>query len=716
METLLNDRMPASLSRLPELAYNLWWSWTPEARTMFRQLDYPLWRKTNHNPVRMLQEIAPEQLEEIAEDPSFLRLYKKAMMLMDKDMSFAGSWFSESYPEQANDVIAYFSAEFGLHNSIPIYSGGLGILSGDHAKEASDLGIPLVGIGFLYPQGYFRQHIPNHGWQEAIYDQLDITKAAIQPALDPDGNEIKISVRIGDRDVHARVWHVRVGRTPLYLMDTDVDENDPWNRELSARLYSGDSEMRIRQEMLLGIGGVRVIRTLGFSPKAWHMNEGHSAFLVLECIREKVATGLTFEQAAEEVRNRAIFTTHTPVPAGHDAFAFQVVEKYFRGYWEELGISLEQLLAIGSHREAWGTAFNMTVLALRMSGQSNGVSELHGEVSRNMWQGVWPDTPPESNPITHVTNGVHMPTWISAGLYDLHKLYLGPQWIKNQDDPQIWEKMANVPDEVLWDLHMIMKGKLISFITDNARRRWLTGNTDPAQILTGGTLLDPNALTIGFARRFATYKRATLIFRDIERLRRIMLNTHRPVQFVFAGKAHPADDPGKSMIQQVYNMAKSHEMGGRVAFIEDYNMHSAHYLVQGVDVWMNNPRRPREASGTSGMKAAMNGIPNLSILDGWWVEGYNGANGWTIGSQEPFDSNEEEDNVDANAIYELLENEIVPLYYARDRDGIPRGWVEVMRESIRSVSPQFSMSRMLKDYTEKLYINALRVPDPGHAD
>jgi starch phosphorylase len=491
-------------------------------------------------------------------------------------------------------------------------------------------------------------------------------------------------------------------------MDTDVDENDPWNRELSARLYSGDSEMRIRQEMLLGIGGVRVIRALGYAPKAWHMNEGHSTFLVLECIREKVAAGQSFAQAAQEVKDCTIFTTHTPVPAGHDAFPFQVVEKYFKGYWDELGISLEELLALGSHREAWGTAFNMTVMALRMSGQANAVSELHGQVSRDMWQEVWPGTPVNEVPIIHVTNGVHIPTWISTGLYDLYKLYLGPKWHQNQDDPQIWERMANMPDEVLWDLHMMMKGKLMSYITDNARRRWLEGTTDPAQILTGGTLLDPNALTIGFARRFATYKRATLIFQDIERLRKIMLDIHRPVQFVFAGKAHPADDPGKSMIQQVYNMAKSHEMGGRIAFIENYNMHSAHYLVQGVDVWMNNPRRPREASGTSGMKAAMNGIPNLSILDGWWVEGYNGANGWAVGSQEPYDSDYDEDLGDANSIYDLLENEIVPLYYGRDRDEIPRGWVEVMRESIRSTSPQFSMSRMLKDYTRKMYINALR--------
>ena len=649
MLSALVERMPSGLERLPDLAYNLWWSWTPETRRLFRELDYPLWRKTNHNPVRMLQEISAESLEEIAQDPTFKRKYKAAILLMDKEMKFDGSWFSTTYPEFDGDVIAYFSAEFGLHNSIPIYSGGLGILSGDHVKEASDLGIPLVGIGFMYPQGYFRQHLPNHGWQEAIYDQLDPAKAAIQPAFDADGNELRISVKIGDRDVYAKLWHVRVGRTPLYLMDTDVDENDPWDRELSARLYSGDSEMRIRQEMMLGIGGVRVMRALGLNPRAWHMNEGHSAFLVLECIREKVAAGMSWEQASQEVRQSAVFTTHTPVPAGHDAFAFHVVEKYFgQGYWDQLGISREHFMELGTHQEQWGTAFNMTVLALRMSAQSNGVSELHGQVSRDMWQEVWPDKTVEESPISHVTNGVHAPTWISAGLYDLLKLYLGPDWKERQDDPFLWERMANIPDEILWDLHVTMKGKLMSFIRDIARRRWVAGNTDPGQILTGGTLLDPDALTIGFARRFATYKRATLIFHDIERLRRIMLDIHKPVQFVFAGKAHPADDPGKSLIQQVYNLAKSHEMGGRVAFIEDYNMHSSHYLVQGVDVWLNTPRRPREASGTSGMKAAMNGVPNLSILDGWWVEGYNGANGWTIGSLEPYDNHSAEDDADAN--------------------------------------------------------------------
>ncbi|MCB9418459.1 MAG: alpha-glucan family phosphorylase [Ardenticatenaceae bacterium] len=702
----LDEKIPEKINRLPELAYNLWWSWTPEARELFRRLDYPLWRRTQHNPVQMLQEISGEELERAVKDAAFIRQYNKVMLMYDEEMRNGRSWFHTEFPDVTDKTIAYFSFEFGLHNSLPIYSGGLGILSGDHAKEASDLGLPFVGIGFMYPQGYFRQRLPSHGWQEAVYQQLDPNQAPIQAMTTPDGQPLKISVNLAGRLVYARIWRVQVGRIPLYLMDTDVDDNDPWDRELSARLYSGDSEMRIRQEIMLGIGGVRALRALGINPSAFHMNEGHSGFLLLECIREYVAQGMSFQAAAEKVKAHTIFTTHTPVPAGHDTFSFHMVENYFNGLWDELGISREAFLGLGGHEEEWGMAFNMTVMALRMAGQSNGVSKLHGEVSRRMWQEVWPLKSVDDVPICSITNGVHVPTWVSGEMGDVFSKYLGPDWLARHDDPTLWQKLADIPDSELWDVHLDLKRKLMSFLREHVRRRWIDGRNDPTQVLTGGTMLDPESLTIGFARRFATYKRANLIFRDFDRLKTMLLDIHRPVQIVFAGKAHPADDPGKALIQQIYNMAKHNQLGGRIAFIEDYDMHMARYLVQGVDVWLNTPRRPREASGTSGMKATLNGVPNMSIMDGWWVEGYNGANGWAINGAE-FDSHDEQDEYDAQVIYRLLEEEIVPLYYNRDRDDVPRGWVEVMREAIRSNAPQFSMRRMVKEYTTEMYLKGM---------
>ena len=700
--TPLDDKVPDRISRLPELAYNLWWSWNHEARALFKQLDVTRWWSTQHNPVQMIQEMSEKELNAAANDTLFYRQYNKVLITFDREIGNGHTWHKQAYPSDDELLVAYFSAEFGLHSSLPIYSGGLGILSGDHAKEASDLGIPLVGVGFMYPQGYFRQRLPSHGWQEAEYEQLDMSRAPIVPVFDETGKELTVSVKMGDRDVYARLWNVRVGRVNLYLLDTDVDDNDPWDRELSARLYSGGSEHRIRQEMLLGIGGVRALRALGIWPTVWHMNEGHSAFLVLECIRELVAAGASFDEAASQVRKRSLFTTHTPVPAGHDVFSFHMVEQYFAGYWDELGLSREKFLDLGRHEEEWGTGFNMTVLALRMSGQSNGVSRLHGQISQNMWQDISSGNKDENRPMTYVTNGIHVPTWSPSELFQLFSKYLGPDWIQRHDDPVLWERANDIPDEVLWQLHVDLKNKMLSYFRERARRRWVDGTNDPTQILTSGTLLAPDALTIGFARRFATYKRATLIFQDIGRLRNILLNSHKPVQLIFAGKAHPEDDPGKMLIQNIYNIAKHHELGGRVAFAEDYDMQMARYLVHGVDVWLNTPRRPREASGTSGQKAALNGVPNLSILDGWWAEGYNGANGWAIGDEVDEADESVQDTKDAEALYSLLEDEIVPLYYQRDRDNVPRGWTAIMRESIKSNTPQFSSRRMLKEYT-KLY-------------
>ncbi len=698
--------LPEKISRLTELAYNLWWSWNPEARQLFKRLDLSLWQSTQHNPVQLLQEITSQQLDIAANDSLFYQQYKKVMMIFDREMKNGHTWFNQANPSDSNLQVAYFSAEFGLHSSLPIYSGGLGILSGDHAKESSDLGIPLVGIGFMYPQGYFRQRIPSHGWQEAIYEQLNLNRAPIIQRTTENGSEMRVRVHMGDRDVYARIWHVQVGRVPLYLLDTDVDENDPWDRELSARLYSGDTEHRIRQEIMLGIGGVRALRALSVEPNVWHMNEGHSAFLVLECIRELVQAGATFDEAAAEVSKKSLFTTHTPVPAGHDAFPFHMVQQYFAGYWDELGLSREQFLDLGRHEEEWGTSFNMTVLALRMSGQANGVSKLHEKISREMWKDVWAVQDTDDVPITSVTNGIHIPSWIPNELHQLFSKYLGPDWRDHHDDPVLWERIFDIPDVEFWRYHVSLKYKMLSFLRERARNRWIVGSNDPTQIMTSGTLLNPDALTIGFARRFATYKRASLIFRELDRLIAILADQHRPVQIIFAGKAHPEDDPGKTLIQNIYNMAKHNQLGGRVAFIEDYDMHMARYLVQGVDIWLNTPRRPREASGTSGQKAAVNGVANFSILDGWWVEGFNGANGWAIGDNLDYDDPDTRDAVDANSLYSLLEEEIVPLYYERDRDNVPRGWVALMRESIRSNAPRFSTRRMLKEYTG-LYVNAL---------
>ena len=706
--TPLDQKLPEKINRLGELAYNLWWSWSPEVRVLFRNLDLPLWRQTLHNPVQMLQEIEPSKLETAVQDGEFMRRYNKVIILFDEQMKREGSWFNQTYPELTDKTIAYFSFEFGLHSSLPIYSGGLGILSGDHAKEASDLGLPFVGVGFMYPQGYFRQRIPSHGWQEAVYQQLDMGKAPVQPVLNENGSELRVTVNLDHRPVQVKVWYVQVGRNPLYLLDTDVDENEPWDRELSARLYSGDSETRIRQEIMLGIGGVRVLRALNIHPSAWHMNEGHSAFLTLELIREHVSNGLDFQAAKEAVCHQTIFTTHTPVPAGHDAFNYHIMDKYFSGYWDQLNISREEFLSLAAHQESWGMAFNMTVLALRLSGQANGVSKLHGQVSRKMWQLVWPDHQEKDIPIRSITNGIHIPTWIAGEMHYIFDKYLGPGWRENRDDPTLWQRIAEVPDGELWEVHLALKRKLMGYFREKVRSRWVEGSNDPTQVLTSGTLLDPEALTIGFARRFATYKRASLIFRDLERLRAILLDIHRPVQIIFAGKAHPADDPGKSLIQHIYNLAKHNNLGGRVAFIEDYDMHTSRYLKQGVDIWLNTPRRPREASGTSGMKTSLNGIPNFSVLDGWWVEGYNGANGWRIGDETQLENHDAQDDFDANALYQTLEDEIVPLYYQRDRDNVPRGWVSIMRETIMYNSPKFSMHRMVKEYTTEMYVNALK--------
>ncbi len=700
--------IPERISRLTDLADNLWWSWHPPARNLFKMVSYPLWKSTRHNPVRMLQLVSPERLQALSQDPVFLDQYDRVVAAFDAELSNGHLWFREQWPDLCQPV-AYFSAEFGLHGSLPIYSGGLGVLSGDHCKEVSDLGLPLVGAGFIYPQGYFRQRIPPGGWQEAIYDTLNFDQTPIHPVFDGNGNRLTVQVTLRGMPVTVQVWQVRVGRVEVYLMDTDVPQNAPWDRDLSARLYGGDQETRIRQEMVLGLGGVRMLRALGIHPGTWHMNEGHSAFLVLELLRELVQEGQSFDQAVEAVRHRTIFTTHTPVPAGHDAFPYHLMDEYFGRYWQEMGLSREQFLGLGEHQGR----FNMTVLALRLAGRTNGVSQLHGDVSRRMWQPIWPDHPVEKVPIGSITNGVHVPSWISTTLKDLFTDYLGHDWERRHDDPVLWDHLDQIPDDVLWAAHQQLKAKLLAHIDERTRQRWREGQMDAGQVLASGTLLDPEALTIGFARRFATYKRATLIFRDAQRLKRLLHAERRPVQIVFAGKAHPADGGGKQLIQQVYQYAQDPEFGGRIAFLEDYDLHMARFLVQGVDVWLNNPRRPNEASGTSGMKAAMNGVPNLSVLDGWWPEAYHpagegqAANGWAFGEVQ-YDDWDTQDEIDSQALYRLLEEQVVPLYYDRDAAGVPRGWVKVMKEAIRTSVAPFSMRRMIKEYVEQMYLPAMR--------
>lgn len=702
--------LPERIARLDELANNLWWSWHPQARDLFRALDYPLWRLGGHNPVKQLCEISPGRLQEAASDPDFLTLYDSVMSAFDADMSAQGTWFATNYPHLLQGPIAYFSMEFAIHNSLPMYAGGLGTLAGDTCKGASDLGLPLVGVGLMYPQGYFHQHISSDGWQVEVYRQLDFGEAPIKPVLSDRGQRGLVQVRLDNRAVSIGVWQVWVGCTIIYLLDTNVEENALQDRQLSARLYIADRELRIGQEIILGIGGVRVLRALGIEPVIWHANEGHTAFMMLERIREEVEKGALFAEAARRVRATTAFTTHTPVIAGHDSFPVQLVERYLDGYWDTLGMEREAFLKLGQLDSTSEQAFNMTALALRMADQRNGVSQLHGAVARRMWHGLWPEAREHEVPISYVTNGIHVPTWIAPELGRLYGKYLGEDWVKRHDDASLWERVLDVPDDELWAVRQSLKRKLMGAILERAQERWAEGEVTPQQVIAMGALLNPDVLTIGFVRRFVEYKRPALIFRDMGRLKRIVNDRWRPVQIIFAGKSHPADFPSKYLLHQVYALATDREFRGRIAFVEDYDMHMARYLVQGVDLWLNNPRRRQEACGTSGMKASLNGVPHLSILDGWWQEGYNGANGWAIGDGLVKASSQEEDEEDADALYHLLEEKIVPLYYDRDRRGVPHGWILMVKEAIRSVVPIFCARRMLKDYVERAYLVAARRP------
>jgi starch phosphorylase len=678
MNGLSTLKIPRRITGLNELAYNLWWSWNREARDLFKVLDRPLWKATGHNPVKLLQHIAPYRLVAAAQDPIFLNKYDSVMSDFKAAMSGTDTWLYAEHNHLAQHTIAYFSLEFAIHNSLPLYAGGLGVLAGDYCKEASDLGLFMVGVGFMYPQGYFYQRVSADGWQEEVYEQLNFDEAPISPVLTAGGQPVNAEVPLDMRSVRVTVWQVNVGRVKLYLLDTNVEENAPQDRQLSARLYVGDKEMRLQQEIVLGIGGVRVLRALGIEPVAWHANEGHTAFMTLERVRELVTEGLDFAQAADKVQATTVFTTHTPVPAGNDVFSLSLMEKYFHRYWDSLGLDRDTFLGLGM-QETDSAAFNMTVLGLRMADYCNGVSKLHGGVCRRMWHCLWPGVEENDVPISSVTNGIHVPTWIAPQMAGIYQRYLGQDWLKRHDDPALWEHVQDIPDEEIWEARRWLKYKLINAVKDRARNRWCGDHVAPVQALAMGALLDTEALTLGFSRRFTGYKRASLILHDVDRLKRILRNDLCPVQIILAGKAHPDDEHGKKLIQEVYNVAKNPEFGGRIAFVEDYDIHMARYLVHGADVWLNTPRPLQEASGTSGQKAALNGVLHLSVLDGWWYEGYNGTNGWAIHNDVGVFDSPDQDEADAEELYSLLEEKVIPLYYNRDINGLPHGWVQLIK-------------------------------------
>ena len=698
--------IPERLSGLTSLSMNLWWSWNNEAVDLFREIDLALWEKLNHNPVRFLQEVSMKKLEEKLSDSKFLENYDSVMDKFNNYMTTEDTWFNKNYPDYKNQNIIYFSAEYGLHEVLPVYSGGLGVLSGDHCKSASDLGIPFIAIGLFYRQGYFEQHINRDGWQETRFTNLNYSQLPVTPVFDSEGKPLTINVEILGRTVYARIWRIDIGRVKLFLMDTDVPENNEYDRTITERLYGGDRETRIQQEIVLGIGGIRTLDALGIKGTVFHMNEGHSAFMSLELARKLITEkNLPFNEAKEVVISSAVFTTHTPVPAGNDVFSLEMMDRYFGNYWGQLGLKREEFLSLGMKPDD-PYNFNMTVLALNMSGRKNGVSKLHGAVSRKMYKSMYPEIPEEEVPITHITNGIHTMTWLATSFKYLFDKHLPADWRSRLYDPSVWENIDNIPDEEIWKTHMVLKAKMVRFICDKLKAQYLHNGETLLEVAELDSQLSTDALTIGFARRFATYKRANLIFRDLARIEKILNNKGMPVQIIFAGKAHPADRPGHEVIKNIHDIARREGFKGKVFLIENYNMTVARHLIQGVDVWMNNPRRPLEASGTSGQKACINGVLNFSIFDGWWCEGYNGSNGWVIGDDTHYDNDHQQDDADSKSLYEILERDIIPLFYQRNENGIPVGWVKRMKESIKSLAPAYGAHRMVKDYTEKFYLPA----------
>jgi len=699
-------QLPKRVAKLTEIANNIWWGWNTDFLKLFQTIDRDLWETVNNNPVKFLKLISQDKIEKIAVDQEFLKYYDKVVEHYDSYINSKDTWFNKNYPNRKNDLIAYFSAEYGLDEVVPIYSGGLGILSGDHLKSASDLGVPLVAVGLLYKNGYFIQKINTHGEQYEVYKNIDLYNLPITAVKDNMDEDVVIDIELGGKTLYIKLWQINVARVKLYLMDTDIEQNEEDLRNITLKLYGGDKEMRIRQEIVLGMAGVKALKTLGYNPTLYHMNEGHSSFLILELIKNIMhEKQVSFEIAKEIATVQTVFTTHTPVPAGNDIFDIHLVEKYFDKFWDKLGITREEFLKMGMKEgKQLEPGFNMGILALKMAGKKNGVSKLHGEVSRELFSEVWPNIAEDESPITYVTNGIHTCSWLAPGIKKLFNQYLPPYWQDNIHSDSTWEKIDDIPNERLWEEHVKRKKKLIKLTKQNVTERYLSSGMGYEYINEILNNLNPEALTIGFARRFATYKRADLLFKDISRLTQILNDEKRPVQIIFAGKAHPADKEGKDLIRHIHEISFMPQFKGKIFILENYNISIARYLISGVDVWLNNPRRPMEASGTSGEKASVNGVINFSILDGWWAEGYDGTNGWAIGTNATYDSNEEQDKADTNSMYNTLENKIIPMYYTKDKNGISKDWLKYMKNSIKTTGGKYSTSRMVVDYVKDLYM------------
>ena len=703
----VNPQLPKRVGELLDIANNLWWSWNSEFLRLFKEIDSDLWETVGKNPVKFLKLVSQDKLEDIAKDEEFLAKYDEVVNHFNSYMQTKETWFSKNYPNNANDLIAYFSAEYGIDEIIPIYSGGLGILSGDHLKSASDLGLPFVAVGLLYKNGYFNQKIDGYGTQKTEYTNIDLDNLPILPVKDENGEDLIIDVDFPDRKLYLKIWKIVVGRISLYLMDSDIDKNIAEDRVVTLRLYGGDQEMRIRQEIVLGMAGIKLLRRLGLKPSVYHMNEGHSAFLTLEVIKDVMEEKqVSFEVAKSICCAKTVFTTHTPVPAGNDIFPIELMDKYFSDFWPRLGISREDFLRLGmKNSQGLEQGFNMGMLALRIAGKKNGVSKLHGAVSRRLFSDVWPNIAPDESPIEYVTNGIHTCSWLAPSMKKLFNQYLKPYWQDNIQDDETWNDIKNIPNKELWDTHTDRKKKLCALVKNNITTRLKSSGYNYEEINEIVSKLNPNALTIGFARRFATYKRATLIFRDLERLTQLLNNPERPVQLIFAGKAHPADKEGQDLIKYIHEVSMKPQFKGKIFLLENYNIAMSRYLISGVDVWLNNPRRPMEASGTSGQKASVNGVINFSVLDGWWAEGYNQKNGWTIGDNTEYQSYEEQDIADSESLYNTLENKIIPLYYENKKaDGVSDKWMEMFKNSIISTGGKYSTSRMVIDYTRDYYM------------
>ena len=698
--------LPERIRGLQRIALNLWWRWNRRARSMLRAIDPVLWSATRHNPVAMLRRVSPGRLAHCASDSEFLAMYDRTIAEFEAALSRTDTWFETTYADaDPKRPVAYFCAEFGLHNSIPIYSGGLGVLAGDHCKAASDLGVPLVGVGLLYSKGYFDQKLNLEGWQENSDEVFNPEIMPLVRLTAPGGDLALTSLVTARRPVHIGAWRLQAGRVNLYLLDTNLAENHEEDRQLTYQLYGGGKEHRLKQEWILGVGGVRVLRALGIEPAAWHANEGHASFMMVERLREHLEAGETLEEARHAVRARSIFTTHTPVPAGHDMFSPDDIDAVCSDYWAKGPLDRETFFWLGSHPELDAGRFHMTAAAIRLAARVNGVSKRHQQVTQGLWTSLWPGRDPASLPIGGVTNGVHLPSWMAHRYMELLEGPFGEVWENKHRDPEAWDAALDLDDAEVWRIHLELKKALLKFCREQARVRWIELWKEAAHLVGAGTLLSPEPLTIGFARRFATYKRAHLLFHDEERLRRLLTDPRRPVQLVFSGKAHPADDDAKRVLQHVWRLTRDSRFGGRIAFVEDYELHVAHRLIQGVDVWLNLPRVPMEASGTSGMKAALNCVPQISTLDGWWAEGFNGENGWAIPLSEGTD--DEVDAQDHDALFTILERDVVPMYYERDDEAMPRRWICMMKHAMRAAGAHFTTERMVCEYAEQCYVPAL---------